>query len=53
MSRWVTELERQLEFARHESRDRATEVTAVRVEEQRATERATAAKQGLEAAKAR
>ena len=49
----VAELERQLEFARHESLDRAAEATAARVEEQRATERATAAEWGLEVAKAR
>ena len=49
----VAELERQLESARCESHDWATEVTAVRAEEQRAVERATAAERGLEAAKAR
>ena len=43
----VAELERQLESARCESQDRVAEVTAVRVEEQRAVERATAAKRGL------
>ena len=49
----MAELERQLESARHESLDRATEVTTARVEGQRAAERATAAEQGLEAVKAR
>ena len=49
----MAEFERQLESARHESQDRATEVTVVRAEEQRAAERATATKRGLEVAKAR
>ena len=49
----VAKLEHQLESAPRESQDRATEVTAVRAEEQRAAERATTAEQGLEAMKAR
>ena len=48
----MAELERQLEFARRESLDRAAEATTVWVEGQRAAERATAAERGLEAAKA-
>ena len=49
----MAELERQLESTRRESQDRAVEVATVRVEEQREAELATAAEQGLEAAKAR
>ena len=49
----VAELERQLESAHRESRDRAAEVTMARAEGQRAAERATTAERGLEAVKAR
>ena len=48
----MAELEHELESTRCESQDRAAEATAARVEEQRATERATAAERGLEVAKA-
>ena len=48
----MDELEHQLESAHRESQDRVAEVTAARVEGQRVAERAMAAKQGLEAAKA-
>jgi len=43
MSRRVTELERELEFARHESQDRVAKVTEARAAERLAVERATAA----------
>ena len=49
----MAELERQLEFACRESQDHVAEVTAVRAEEKRVAERATAAERGLAAAKAR
>ena len=38
---WVDELRHQLESARHESQDRATEATGARAVELRAVERAT------------
>ena len=43
MSRRVTELERELEFPRHESQDRVAKVTEARAAERLAVERATAA----------
>jgi len=49
----MAELEHQLESAHHESQDWVPEVTAVRVEEPHAAERAIAAERGLEATKAR
>ena len=49
----MAELERQLASAHRESQDRAAEAAAARAEGQRAAERATAAEQVLEAAKAR
>ena len=49
----VAELERQLESARRESQDRATEATEARAAELLATERATAAERRLDAAKVR
>ena len=48
---WMTELERWVESACRESQVRATEVAVVRAKGERAVEWATAAKQGLEAAK--
>ena len=51
VSWWVIELEHQLEFARRESQDRATEVMEVRAVEWLVVERETAAEQGLEAVK--
>ncbi|XP_066311608.1 uncharacterized protein [Miscanthus floridulus] len=48
----VAELERRVEFACRESRDRVAEAAAARAEGQRAEEWATATKQGLEAARA-
>ena len=48
----VVELERQLESARCESQHWAAKATVVRVEGQRAAERATAAERGLKAVKA-
>ena len=50
---WTAELEHRAESACRESQVRTTEAAAVRAEGQRAAERATAAKQGLEAAKVR
>ena len=47
----MAELERRVEFACRESQVWAAEVAAARAEGQRAAERATAAEQGLEAAK--
>ena len=47
----MAKLERELESARCESQDRATEVTGARPVELLAAERATAAERGLEAAK--
>jgi len=49
----MAELERELESARCESQDWATEVNEAWVVELLAVERATAAEQGLKAAKAR
>ena len=49
----MAELERRAESACHESRDQAAEAAAVQAEGQRVEERATAAEQGLEAARAR
>ena len=49
----MAKLERQLASARRKSQDWAAEVTMAWVEGQRAVEWATAAEQGLEAAKAR
>jgi len=49
----MAELERWAESACRESRDRAAEAATARAEGQRAEERATAADQGLEAARAR
>ena len=51
MSRWVIELERQLEFTHRESQDWATEVMEARPVELLVVERATAAERGLEAVK--
>jgi hypothetical protein len=53
MSRRVDELQRQLEFTRHESQDRAAKATGARATELLAAEWATAAKLGLDAAKVR
>ena len=53
MSWWVAELERQLEFARRESQDRAAEATEVWAAKLLVAERATAAERGLNAAKVR
>ena len=50
--RWVDKLRHELESARHESQDWAAEVTGAWATELRAVERATAAKQKLDAAKA-
>ncbi|XP_066320649.1 uncharacterized protein [Miscanthus floridulus] len=47
----MAELDRRVESACHGSQVRATEVAVARAEEQRVVERATAAEQGLEAAK--
>ena len=49
----MAELERRVESACRESQVWAAEAAAARAEGQRAAERATAAKQGLEAAKVR
>ena len=49
----MAELERRVESAYRESRERAAEAATARVEGQRAEERATTAEQGLEAARAR
>ena len=49
----MAELEHQLESAHHESQDWAAEATMARAEGKHVAERATAAEQGLEAAKAR
>ena len=49
----MAELERRVEFACYESQVRAAKEAAARAEGQRAAERATAAEQGLEAAKVR
>ena len=50
---WMAELERRVESAYRESQVRAAEAATAWAEGQRAVERATAAKQGLEAAKVR
>ena len=50
---WMAELERRVESACRESQVRMAEVAVAWLEGQRAAERATAAEQGLEAAKAR
>ena len=51
MSRWVDELQRQLESAHHESQDRAVEATGARAVELPTAEQATPAKRELDAAK--
>ena len=51
MLRWVDELQHQLESAHHESQGRAAEVTGAQAAELLTAERATAAEQGLDAAK--
>ena len=48
----TAELEHRVESACHDSQVRTAEAAVVRAEGQRAVERATAAEQGLEAAKA-
>ena len=53
MSRRVAELERELEYTRHESQDQAAEVTKAWAVELLMAERATAAEKGLKAAKVR
>ena len=50
---WMAKLERRVESACHESQVRAVEAAAAQAEGQRVAKRATAAEQGLEAAKAR
>ena len=49
----MAELERRVEFACREARDRMTEAATARAKGQCAEERATAAEQGLEVARAR
>ena len=51
MSRWVDELEHQLESTHRESQDRATEATGARAVELLAVERATIAERGLDSVK--
>ena len=51
MSRWVAELERELESARRESQGRATKAMEAWATELLAVERATAVERGLEATK--
>ena len=51
MSRRVAKLERQLEFAHHESQDQTVEATEAQVVELLTAEWATAAEQGLEVVK--
>ena len=51
-SRWVTELEHELESVCHESKDWATEATEARAVEVLVAEWVTAAERGLEAVKA-
>ena len=48
----MAEIERQLEYTRHESQDRAAKATVAWVEGQCVEERATATERGLEAVKA-